>query len=139
MTQKDRVPGTTLFQAAAHVLDLDGEPPMAEASLEFPVLSGRPDGQYSVHLESSEGGGDSAVVVEPIIVWRGKAGRAIVHVKQHGIELTSVRSECDGDIIDFDAHARIRQRVSGQRCERAAVPFDYRCLLYTSPSPRDCS
>ena len=65
MTQKDRVAGTALFQATAHVFHLDGEPAMAQALLEFPILSGRPDGQHPVHFESREGGGDSAVVIEP--------------------------------------------------------------------------
>jgi hypothetical protein len=61
VTQKDRVPGTAVFQAAAHLLHFDCEPPMAQALLEFLVLSSRPDGQHPVHLESREGSGASQI------------------------------------------------------------------------------
>ena len=68
MTQKDRVVGATLFQAAAHTLYLDGEPAMAQALLEFPIFSGRPDSQHPVLPECIESGSYSLVVVKPCIV-----------------------------------------------------------------------
>jgi hypothetical protein len=123
--EEDRVAGTALFQASADVLYLDGEPAMAQALLEFFVLSGGPDGQHAVALESGEGGGDSAVVVEAGIVRAGEGGRAIVYVEEHGVELAAPRSECDGDVVDLDLHARIYQRISGERAEGAAIPVDY--------------
>ena len=117
--------GTAAFQSAADVFHFDGESAMAQALLEFLVLSGGPDGQHAVALESGEGGGDSAVVVEAGVVRSGEGGRAVVHVKQHGVELAAPRGECDSDVIDLDLHARIRQRISGERAERAAIPVDY--------------
>lgn len=117
--------GTAAFQAAADMFHLDGEPAMAQALLELFVLSCGPDGQHAVALKSCEGDGDSAVVVEAGIVRAGEGGRAVVHIKEHGIELAAPRGECDGDVVDLDLYARIRKRISGERSERAAIPVDY--------------
>jgi hypothetical protein len=68
VAQKDRVVGAALFQAAPHTFYLEGEPAMAQALLEFSVLSGRPDGQHPVLLERIESGGYSLVVIKPGIV-----------------------------------------------------------------------
>ena len=71
VTQKDSVARAALFQATAHALHLDGEPAIAQALLEFSIISGRPDGQHPVHLESRASGGYSPVVIEPGVV-RGR-------------------------------------------------------------------
>ena len=107
MTQKNNVAGTALFQAAAHLLDLDVELAMAQALLEFSILMGRPDGQHPVFLESRAGGGYSTIVIELGVVRGGKCGRAVVHIEQHGVEPVRVRSERDRNVIHFDAHTRI--------------------------------
>src|ERR1035437_4119444 len=81
VTQKDSVVRAALFQATAHALHLNGEPAIAQALLEFLIISGRPDGQHPVHLESRASGGYSPVIIEPSIVRCRKCGRAIVHVE----------------------------------------------------------
>ena len=123
VTQKDSVVGAALFQATADALHLDGEPAIAQALLEFSILSGGPDGQHPAHLESRASGGESPVVVEPGVVRCGKRRRAVVHVEEHGIEPAGARTERDSDVTHLDPHSLILQRMSRERPERAPVPL----------------
>ena len=68
VAQKDSVVRAALFQTAAHALHFDGKAAVAQALLEFSILSGRPDGQHPVHLESRASGGYSPVIIEPRII-----------------------------------------------------------------------
>ena len=90
MTQKDRVAGTALLQPAADALHLGIEPSMAQALLEFSIFSGGPYGEHPIHLESGTGRCYSAVIIKTSVIRGGKSRRAIIHVKQYGVELADV-------------------------------------------------
>src|SRR3954471_24614475 len=98
MRYKNGVVRSPLFQTAAHVLRLDDEAGVAETLLEFPILPGRPYGQYPVDLESGANSRQSAIVIEPAIFRRRERSRTVVHVEQHSVEFTCTRSDRDRDI-----------------------------------------
>ena len=124
MGDKDCVAWAAFFQAAADVFHFDGEPAVSQALLEFFVFAGGPDGEHAIHLEGAVGSGDTSVIVEAGIVRSGESGGTVVDVEQDGVELGAVRSEDKGDVIDFDADATVRERICGERGERAAIPVD---------------
>src|ERR1039458_6900762 len=126
VAQKDRVARTALFQAPPDAFHLDTDTAVAQALLKFSILSSRPDGQHSAQLESSTSGGESAVIVEPNVVCRGKRGRSVVHIEEHGVERVAAGTERESDVTNFNPHALILQRMSRQRPQRTSVPL-YDC------------
>jgi len=61
------------------------------------------------------GGGYALCVVERGVLRGGERGRAVVDIEEDGVKLLRVAAQDDGDIGDFDAHARVVQGIAGQR------------------------
>lgn len=103
---------------------MDLEAAFLQAHFEFSVCLRRPDGQHSGSLESRVGRGNSAMAVKPGVACGGECRGTIVDIEQHGIEVTSPRSEGNRDIRGFHAHSRVQQRMAGQWAKQAPIPLD---------------
>src|SRR5271170_4636848 len=114
VSHEDGVAGAGAIQAAADAFDFDVEAAVAQTLLEFAIFAGRPDRQHAINFESGEGGGDAAIVIKAGVVRAAERGRAVVHVEQHGVEVAGARTESDGDVVAFDAHAGIIERLAGE-------------------------
>ena len=122
--EEDGMAGTTALQAGAWAMHLYVKASSAQALLEFSIVFDGPDGENSFRFEGRVGGGQAMFVVEGGVVRRRELGRAVVDIKEDGVELADMRTQRGGDISCFDLHTLVFERVPGQGTERGAIPFD---------------
>ena len=75
------MPATAFFEAGSHALHVRDESVEAQALLELTIFPGRPHDQSAPDPQRRERGGDSRVVVEPVIGRLGKCGWTVVDIQ----------------------------------------------------------
>ena len=104
---------------------VDREAAITQASPEPGIVAGRPDRQDPVAGQRGTKRRQAAGAVQTCVRRGGERRRAIVDVEQDSVEASRVALQSRGDVRDVDGHARIVERVVGQRAQRSAVPLDH--------------
>ncbi|PYQ94868.1 MAG: hypothetical protein DMF97_17800 [Acidobacteria bacterium] len=110
------------LQASPRTIRLHPEPPSTKPPFKLAIGSGGPDCQHSAGPERRAGDGNTLAVVQAGVRRSGQGDRAVVHIKEHGIEAAAIRSHRGANVTLLDAHAWIVQRMFRQRSERTVVP-----------------
>src|SRR6476619_5866332 len=122
VTEKDRVMRTPFSQASTHMLDLHGESAVAKALLELAIVPRGPDSEDAARREGRARRGDPFVAVETCVARRRERGRTVVDVEDHRVEPPGVCAQRHRDVSNFDADARILQRIAGKLAQAPTVP-----------------
>ena len=114
----------TFGRAAAHKFALDAQATGAQALFEADVFPRGPNGQDTAGPQGGARGSDAGFAVETGIGRSGEGVRAVVDVKQDGVEAVGAGGERDAHIRRFYLDAGVAERVPRQFAQGAAIPFD---------------
>ena len=104
------------------MLDLHGESAVAKPLLELAIVPRGPDSEDAARREGRARRGDPFVAVETCVARRRERGRTVVDVEEHRVEAPGVCAQRQRDVSNFDADARILQRVAGKLAQVPTVP-----------------